>query len=112
VLVRAVHLDSGLVETTTETRMPTIEGEQETSVTQNVSVERRGGYRIETIVFRDGERVAEGGKEVRGVGTLRPAYARTDVAFHWQGEGSEFPSIEYTIADVTNNRTTLDVSTI
>ncbi|WP_458185003.1 DUF7490 domain-containing protein [Haladaptatus sp. NG-WS-4] len=111
VLVRATHLDSGLVETTTKTRVPTIDGDRETSVTQNVSVERRGGYRIETVVFRDGERVAEGGKEVRGVGTLQPAYARTDVAFHWQDETSDFPSIEYAIADVPNNRTTLDVST-
>ncbi|GAA0226176.1 DUF7490 domain-containing protein [Haladaptatus pallidirubidus] len=111
VLVRAIHADSGLVETTTEREMPTIEGEREASVTQNVSIERRGDYRIETVVFRDGERIAEGAKEVNGVGTLKPAYAETNVAFHWQDSTSEFPPVEYSVADAGNKRTTLNVST-
>ncbi len=111
VLVRAIHADSGLVETTVEKKVPTIEGRRETSVTQNVSVERRGDYRIETVVFRDGERIAEGVKEVNGVGSLKPAYAETNVAFHWQDETSGFPPVEYSIADAGNDRTTLNVST-
>jgi hypothetical protein len=110
VLVRAVHLDSGLVETTTEQSVASISGEREVSVVQNLSVERRGGYRVETVVYRDDERIAEGSKEVRGVGTLTPAYANTAVRFHWQGEDG-FPPVEYTVADVTDNRSTLTVST-
>ena len=110
VVVRAVHLDSGLVETTTRTDVAPITGEREVSVVQNVSVERSGGYRVGTIVYRDGERIAQGSKEVRGVGTLTPAYARTSVRFHWQG-GDGFPPVEYTVSGVENNRTTLDVST-
>jgi PGF-CTERM protein len=110
VLVRAVHLQSGLVETTTEKDVPPISGDREVSVRQNLSVERAGGYRIETIVYRDGERIAEGSKEVRGVGTLTPEYARTSVKFHWQG-GDGLPPIEYTVENTENNRTTLDVST-
>ncbi|MFC7079676.1 DUF7490 domain-containing protein [Halorussus caseinilyticus] len=110
VLVRAVHLESGLVETTKQTPVSTISGEREVSVLQNVSVERSGGYRVETIVYRDDERIAEGSKEVRGVGTLTPEYARTSVRFHWQG-GDGLPPIEYTVADAADNRTTLDVST-
>ncbi|WP_049969658.1 DUF7490 domain-containing protein [Haladaptatus cibarius] len=110
VLVRAIHADSGLVETTTRQDVPTIEGEREASVTQNISVERRGDYRIETVVFRDGERIAEGAKEVNGVGTLKPAYAETSVNFHWQDSASEFPPIEYSIADAGDEQTTLNVS--
>ncbi|NEU56067.1 PGF-CTERM sorting domain-containing protein [Halorussus sp. MSC15.2] len=110
VLVRAVHLESGLVETTKRTAVPTISGEREVSVVQNLSVERSGGYRVETVVFRDGVRIAEGSKEVRGVGTLTPEYARTSVRFHWQGDDG-LPPIEYTIGKTTGNRTTLDVST-
>jgi PGF-CTERM protein len=110
VLVRAVHLDSGLVETTAETRVAPISGDREVSVVQNLSVERRGGYRVETVVYRDGARIAQGSKQVRGVGTLTPAYADTDVRFHWHGQDG-LPPIEYTVADVENNRTTLDVST-
>ncbi|SIR45946.1 PGF-CTERM protein [Haladaptatus litoreus] len=110
VLVRAVHADSGLVETTTQQDVPTIEGEREASVTQNISVERRGDYRIKTVVFRDGERIAEGAKEVDGVGTLKPGYAETNVNFHWQDSASEFPPIEYSIADAGDGQTTLNVS--
>ncbi|WP_276298828.1 DUF7490 domain-containing protein [Halorussus lipolyticus] len=110
VLVRAVHLESGLVETTSERAVSPISGEREVSVRQNLSVERSGGYRIETVVYRDGERIAEGRKEVRGVGTLTPEYARTSVNFHWQGQKG-LPPVEYTIQDAEDNRTTLNVST-
>ncbi|WP_115864599.1 DUF7490 domain-containing protein [Halorussus litoreus] len=108
--VRAVHLESGLVETTAEAAVPTISGEREVSVVQNLTVERAGGYRIETVVYRDGERIAEGQKSVRGVGTLTPAYADTDVRFHWQGSDG-LPPVEYTVASAEGNRTTLNVST-
>lgn len=110
VFVRAVHLDSGLVETTTEQSVASISDNREVSVVQNLSVERAGGYRIETVVFRDGERIAEGSKEVRGVGSLQPAYARTSVRFHWQNGGG-LPPVEYTVSDAEANRTTLNVST-
>jgi PGF-CTERM protein len=110
VLVRAVHLDSGLVETTSERAVEPISGDREVPVRQNLSVERSGGYRIETVVYRDDERIAEGAKEVRGVGTLTPEYARTSVEFHWQGQ-SGLPPVEYTIQDAADNRTTLNVST-
>ncbi|WP_162224435.1 DUF7490 domain-containing protein [Halorussus amylolyticus] len=110
VFVRAVNLESGLEETTTETAVPTISGDREVPVVQNLSVAREGGYRIETVVFRDGERVAEGTKEVQGVGTLTPEYARTNVEFHWQGDDG-LPPVEYSIADAGENRTALNVST-
>ena len=110
VRVRAVHLDSGLVETTSETTVEPITGDREVSVVRNLSVERSGGYRVETVVYRDGARIAEGSKEVRGVGTLTPAYARTSVRFHWQG-GDGLPPIEYTVRNAANDSATLDVST-
>lgn len=110
ILVRAIHLDSGLVETTTEQSVESIAENREVSVAQNLSVERAGGYRIETVVFRDGERIAEGSKEVQGVGSLKPAYARTSVRFHWQN-GDGLPPVEYTVSDAGDNRTALNVST-
>ncbi|UPW00825.1 hypothetical protein M0R88_01670 [Halorussus gelatinilyticus] len=110
VLVRAVHLDSGLVETTSETAVEPISGDREVSVVQNLSVERSGGYRVETVVYRDGARIAEGSKVVRGVGTLTPEYARTSVRFRWQG-GDGLPPIEYGVTEAGNDSATLDVST-
>lgn len=110
--VRATRLETGLVEATRRIDVGTLRDAQEVSVVGNVSVERAGGYRIETIVYQDGRRVEEGGKEVRGVGALQPAYARSSVEFHRFGRGAGgLPVIEFTIADVRGNRTTLDVST-
>jgi PGF-CTERM protein len=110
VLVRAVHLESGLVETTSERTVEPISGDREVSVRQNLSVERSGGYRVETVVYRDDERIAQGSKEVRGVGTLTPEYARTNVRFHWQG-GNGLPPVEYTVQNTADDRATLNVST-
>jgi PGF-CTERM protein len=110
VRVRAVHLNSGLVETTTERAVEPISGEREVSVVQNLSVERAGGYRVETVVYRDGTRIAQGSKELRGVGTLTPEYARTSVRFHWQ-DGGGYPPVEYTVKNAESDRATLDVST-
>ncbi|USZ67545.1 PGF-CTERM sorting domain-containing protein [Halorussus salilacus] len=110
VLVRAVGLESGLEETAVRAEVGEISGDREVSVVRNLSVERAGGYRIETVVYRDDERIADGSKEVRGVGTLVPEYARTSVDFHWRAD-DDLPAVEYTVADAGDNRTALNVST-
>ncbi len=110
VVVRAVELESGLLQRTVRRELDTVEGETEVTVSQPIDVERTGGYRIETIVYRDGRRVETGAKEVRGVGTLQPEYARTDVEFHRFEGGDALPPIQYTVEDVAGNRTTLELS--
>lgn len=113
VLFRAVDLESGLVETTRRISVGEVRGDTEVAVDGNLSVARRGGYRIETILYRDGERIDEGGKEVRGLSALQPEYTQSAVEFHrFDGYrlGADLPVIEYTVNDVENNRTTLDVS--
>ncbi len=54
---RAIDADTGLVATTTRQSVGTVEGEREVSVRSNITVERAGGYRIDTIVYEDGNRV-------------------------------------------------------
>ena len=111
VRVRAIALDSGLVETERVTEVNPIDGDREVPVGVNVSVPRQGGYRIETLVYKDGRRIETGSKEVRGVGTLEPDYAATDVEFHRFGlTGADLPAIQYSIARTTTNRTTLSIS--
>jgi len=109
VLFRATDLDTGLVTTTTTRTVGEVAGDREVPVVGNLSVERDGGYRLETVVYRDGERVAEASREVRGVGTLQPAYARNDVEFHRFG-GVGFPSVEYTVSDADGERADIDVT--
>jgi PGF-CTERM protein len=110
VLLRAVDAESGLVATTRTLEVGTVTGEQEVSVPGNLTVEREGGYRLEAVLYQDGARVDSGSKTVRGVGALQPPYARTAVGFH-RFRDTDLPPVEFTIADVEGNRTTLNVST-
>ena len=112
VLVLAVDSDTGLVAGTTTRSVGRVTDEREVSVTANVSVERDGDYRFETLVYRDGRRVAAGGKTVRGVGALQPAYARTGVEFHtFEGVGTEeWPPIQASVETVAGDTATLNVS--
>lgn len=111
VRVRAVALDSGLVETERVTDVPPIEGDREKPITLNISVPRDGGYRIETLAYMDGQRIETGSKQVRGVGTLTPDYADTAVEFHRFGmTGADLPAIQYSIEGAADNRTTLAIS--
>jgi len=109
-LLRAVGLESGLVETTREVDVAPIAGDREVAVVENLTVPREGGYRIEAVAYVDGERRASGSKSVRGVGSLQPEYARTTVRFH-RFSRTDQPSIEYSIAGVSDDRATLRVRT-
>lgn len=107
--LRAVGSDSGLVETSHTVDLGRLSDEGEVSVVRNLTVERGGDYRIEAVVYQDGQRRDSGDRTVRGTGALVPAYAQTSVAFH-RFAGYELPVIEYSIESVRDNRTTLNVS--
>ena len=111
---RAVDRDTGMVETTVREELDPVEGDREVAVTTNVSVEREGDYRLETIVYRDGRRAVEGYTRLDNVGSLTPAYADTPVQFHrFGGELSTtpLPVIEYSVEEAEGDRVRLDVST-
>ena len=108
---RAIDADTGLVATTTRQSVGTIEGEREVSVRSNITVERAGGYRIDTIVYEDGSRIETGQQSVQNVDALTPAYARSSVTFQrFENAGVPLDSITYRIDSVSDNRTTLNVS--
>ena len=108
---RAIDADTGLVATTTRQSVGTVEGEREVSVRSNITVERAGGYRIDTIVYEDGNRVETGQQSVQNVDALTPAYARSTVTFQrFENAGVPLDSITYRIDGVADNQTTLNVS--
>lgn len=112
VVVRAVDSQTGLLEAREETSLGRIEGEKEVPVTTNLTVEREGGYRIETFVYEDGIGKASQRGTVSGVGSLTPEYARSPVTFHdFRSTGSDLRSINLKIEDVQDDRATLNVST-
>ncbi|MFC7019070.1 MULTISPECIES: DUF7490 domain-containing protein [Haloarcula] len=108
---RVVDAETGLVTTTRRQSLGNVTGEREVSVETELTVEREGGYRIETLVFADGERRTTSRTEVRNVDALTPAYARSSVSFHrFEGSAAGLRPIAYRIQSVADNRTTLNVS--
>jgi PGF-CTERM protein len=106
VRVQAVDAESGLVATTQTATVGDLTEEEEVAVPTNLTVEREGGYRIRAVVYRDGQRVDSGARELRGLEALQPPYARSAVQF---AEADALPAVAFAIAETSGNRTTLDL---
>ena len=102
--VQAVDAESGLVETGRSVDIGDLTAEGETAVSTNLTVAREGGYRVRAVVYRDGERVDSGARELRGLEALQPAYARSAVEF---ADREALPPISFSVADTDDERTTL-----
>jgi PGF-CTERM protein len=104
VRVQAIDAESGLVETTRTPTVGDLTEDREVAAPTNLTVEREGGYRIRAVVYRDGERVDSGTRELRGLDALQPPYARSDVQF---AEAAALPPVSFSVAEASDNRTTL-----
>ncbi|WP_418280646.1 DUF7490 domain-containing protein [Halorubrum sp. DTA98] len=126
---RAIDADSGLLadETTVEVgdvetdagdadgavaddpaaRRAAMESSSERRVEGTLEVERSGGYRLETLVYVDGERRTEQSTRVSGVAALTPSYADSRVGFT---DGTVWPTVTVTVRNTDADTTTLDVS--
>jgi PGF-CTERM protein len=107
VVFRAVGTQSGLVETARRVPVGELADDGERSVTTNLTVERTGGYRIETIVYSGDDRLDTAARTVSGLGALTPAYARTTVGFT---DEAALPPLSVAVEEAGENRTTLRVS--
>jgi PGF-CTERM protein len=101
---RAIDAESGLVETTRTVAVGTVADEGEVPVRAALTVRREGGYRIETVVFRDGRRLETGVRELRNLEALTPEYARSDVAFT---RSEVLPPVSFGVVEAGEDRTTL-----
>lgn len=104
---RAVDAESGLVATTRTVAVGDLEGDRETAVPANLTVERDGGYRIEAAVYADDERVASGSRTVSGLDALTPPHARSTVRFT---DREALPPLSISVDGVRGNRTTLNAT--
>jgi PGF-CTERM protein len=104
---RAIGSESGLLvdETTVDVGDVDIDGER--TVNGTVTVEREGGYRIETVVFADGKFRERRTTRVAGVAALTPDYADTQVGFT---EGTVWPTVAVSVADAGDETATLSTS--
>jgi len=104
---RAIGADSGLLVDETTVDVGTVDGGGERTINGSVDVEREGGYRIETVVFADGERRASQTTRVGGVAALTPDYADSRVGFT---ESNVWPTVAVSVSEADNQTATLSVS--
>jgi len=95
---RAIGADSGLLVDETTVDVGTVDGGGERTINGSVDVEREGGYRIETVVFADGERRASQTTRVGGVAALTPDYADSRVGFT---ESNVWPTVAVSVSEGT-----------
>ncbi|WP_123620364.1 PGF-CTERM sorting domain-containing protein [Halorubrum sp. CSM-61] len=104
---RAIGADSGLLVDETTVDVGGVDGGGERTINGSVDVDREGGYRIETVVFADGERRASQTTRVGGVAALTPDYADSRVGFT---EGNVWPTVAVSVREADNETATLSVS--
>jgi hypothetical protein len=107
VTVRAVDTDSGLLTTERTVDVGTLTGDREVVSRTNLTVPREGGYRIETTVYVDGQRVETGSRTIQGLSALTPPRARSTVAF---ADAGAVPPLSVSIAEAGGNETTLAIT--
>ena len=104
---RAIGAESGLLVDETTVDVGDVDFEGERTVNGTVTVEREGGYRIETVVFADGEFRERQTTRVAGVAALTPDYADTQVGFT---EGTVWPTVAVSVVEADNETATLSAS--
>ena len=111
VVTRAIDTETGLVETTERQSLGDISGDRDVPYTTNLTVERQGGYRIETEVYADERRATTHRGTVSNLDALVPASARSSVRFHeFDNENTPLEAISYRIVETADNETTLNVT--
>ncbi|GAB3694862.1 DUF7490 domain-containing protein [Halorubrum pallidum] len=104
---RAIGADSGLLIDETTVDVGEVDGGGERTINGSVDVERAGGYRIETVVFADGERHASQTTRINGLSALTPEYADSPVGFT---DGRVWPTVAVSVREADNETATLSVS--
>lgn len=113
VRVRTTHLESGMHATTETVDVEPVEGDTEVEVPVTVTVPREGGYRVEVLLYDEGDRRGAVSREVRGVGALQPAAAESSVRFHRfdrQVGNDTLPSVQTAVEQSGDDEVTLNVS--
>ena len=104
---RAIGAESGLLVDETVVDVGDVDADGELTVNGSLDVERAGGYRLETVVYADGERRAERTTRVAGVSALTPSYADSPIGFT---DGNVWPTVAVSVAETSEETTTLSVS--
>lgn len=78
-LIRAVSSDTGLLGTQVSTPIPETESEKTIEVSQNLKVERNGGYDLKILIFDNGSIRDSGSVSIHGLNAITPMSKRSGV---------------------------------
>lgn len=104
---RALDAESGLLVDETTVNVGTLDGDRETRSNGSLTLERAGGYRLETTVYVNGQRRDRQTTRIAGVSALTPAYAESTVGFP---DATSWPTVAVSVAETNENSATLTVA--
>ncbi len=79
-LIRAVSTETGLLGNQVTTSIPETDSEKTLSISQEILLERTGGYELKILIFDNGTIRDSGSVTVRGLGALIPESRRSGVS--------------------------------
>jgi len=99
-LLKAFDSASGLLVGETTTTAGSIDKSKTLPVSQLISVEREGGYRIDVVLFEDEKRLRQRSVQIYGIGDLTPNI--NDI-------GIRIQEMDFLVENVTGSRVTIGV---
>jgi hypothetical protein len=100
-LVRAINSDTGLLETQVSTPIPEThqtDSEKTLTVSQNIEIQRIGGYELKLLIFDAGSIVDSGSVNIQGLTTLTPQSKRSGLLLN---------NIDFTASNVSKGFVTI-----
>lgn len=101
---RAYDAESGLLVAEQTKKLGTVKRSQ--AVNGSLTVDREGGYVLETTLFRDGDVVDRTRRQVSGMEALTPPYADSQTRF---ADSAGVQPLSVAVESVGDNRTTLSI---
>ena len=99
-ILKAFDSASGLLVGETTTPAGRINKDKTIPVSQRISVEREGGYRIDVVLFEDDERLRQRSVQISGIGDLTP---------NVHDIGIKIQEMDFLVENVTDSRVTIGV---
>jgi hypothetical protein len=99
-LIRAISSDTGLLGTQVSAPIPEAEPDSEKTLTvsQNLKVERNGGYELKILLFDNGSIMDSGSVNIRGLNALIPQSKRSGVVLN---------NIDFTVSSVSAGKVSI-----
>lgn len=99
-LIRAISSDTGLLGTQVLAPIPEAESDSEKTlaVSQNLKVERNGGYELKILLFDNGSIMDSGSVSIRGLNALTPQSKRSGVVLN---------NIDFTVSSVSAGKVSI-----